>query len=120
MSGDSRFINEGVDRHLVSWEGIPYHAGMLYAGDLDLDHPHISPIHGDFKGFPPSYLITGTRDLLLSDTIRAHRKLRRAGVEADLHVYESQSHGDYIALRNAPESHAHSSELNAFLLKHLK
>ena len=31
-------------------------------------------------GFPPAILTSGTRDLLLSDTVRAHRKLRRAGV----------------------------------------
>ena len=60
------------------------------------------------------------RDLLLSDTVRAHRKLRRAGVEADLHIYEGQSHGDYIAMWNAPESAEHYAELNAFLLKHLQ
>jgi hypothetical protein len=27
----------------------------------------------DFTGFPPAYLISGTRDLLLSDTVLAHR-----------------------------------------------
>ena len=37
-------------------------------------------------GFPPTILTTGTRDLLLSNTVRVHRKLRRAGVEATLQV----------------------------------
>jgi acetyl esterase/lipase len=117
--GDSRFINEGIDRHLLAWEGIPLEAGIMYAGDYDLKHPYISPIYGDFKSFPPTYLISGTRDLLLSDAIRAHRELRRAGVEADLHIYEGQSHGDYAIIANAPESAEHYAELNAFLLKHL-
>jgi len=119
MTGDSRFLNEGVDRLLVSWKNIPHDAGILYAGDYDVRHPHVSPIYGEFEGFPPTYLITGTRDLLLSDTIRAHRKLRRAGVDADLHVYEGQSHGDYLAVVQAPESVEHYAELNAFLLSHL-
>jgi acetyl esterase/lipase len=57
---------------------------------------------------------------LLSDTVRAHRALRRSGVEADLHVYEGQSHADYIVVMNAPESHEHYAELNAFLLQHLQ
>lgn len=56
----------------------------------------MSPIYGDFHGLPPSILTTGTRDLLLSETVRAHRKLRRAGVEADLHVYEGLSHAQYL------------------------
>jgi acetyl esterase/lipase len=120
MTGDSRFLNEGVDRLLVSWKHIPHDAAAMYAGEYDLKHPFVSPIYGDFKNFPPSYLISGTRDLMLSDTVRVHRKLRRAGVEADLHIYEGQSHGDYIAMWNAPESAEHYAELNAFLLKHLQ
>jgi len=75
MIGDSRFINEGIDRNLGAWEGIPREAGVMYAGDYDHKHPYISPIYGDFENFPPTYLISGTRDLLLSDAVRAHRKL---------------------------------------------
>ena len=119
MIGDSRFINEGIDRNLLSWEGIPREAGVMYAGEYDHKHPYVSPIYGNFENFPPTYLISGTRDLLLSDTIRAHRKLRRAGVEANLHIYEGQAHGDYIAMWNAPESTEHYAELDAFSLKHL-
>jgi len=119
MNGDSRYINEGIDRNLVSWDGVPLDSGVLYAGDYDHKHPYISPIYGDFENFPPAYLISGTRDLLLSDTIRAHRKLRRAGVEADLHIYEGQSHADYMAMWKSPESAEHYAELNAFVLKHL-
>jgi len=120
MIGDSRFINEGIDRNLVAWKRVAYDAGAMYAGEHDLKHPYVSPIYGDFSDFPPSYLISGTRDLLFSDTVRAHRSLRRAGVEADLHIYEGQSHADYLAVSNAPESHEHYAELNAFLLKHLQ
>jgi len=118
--GDSRYINEGADRLLASWDGVPHRAFSLYAGDYDHKHPYVSPIYGDFKGFPPSYLISGTRDLLLSDTIRTHRKLRAAGVDADLNVYEGLSHREYIVVPNSPESLEHYGELNAFLLKHLE
>jgi hypothetical protein len=120
LTGDSRFLNEGVDRILLTWSGFGEAAVTLYAGALGLKHHYVSPIHGDFSDFPPSYLISGTRDLLLSDTVRAHRALRRAGTEADLHVYEGQSHADYIVVMNAPESHEHYAELNAFLLQHLQ
>jgi acetyl esterase/lipase len=117
--GDTRYINEGVDTGLVTWDGILEQALSMYASNYDLKHPHVSPVYGDFEGFPPSYLISGTRDLMLSDTVRVHRKLRRAGVDADLHVYEGQSHADYLKLMNIPESFEHFAELNAFLLKHL-
>jgi acetyl esterase/lipase len=45
-----------------------------------------------------------TRDLLLSNTVRVHRKLRQAGVEAELHVYEGQSHAHYMRDVDAPET----------------
>ena len=47
-------------------------------------------------------------------------KLRTAGVEADLNVYESFSHGDYFKVIYSPESQQVYAELGAFLLEHLK
>ena len=94
--GDTRFINDGIDHALVSWDGFLTQAMTYYAADLGFDHPYVSPIVGDFTGFPPTYLISGTRDLMLSDTVRVHRRLRQAGAVADLHVYEGSADGDYI------------------------
>ncbi len=94
----------------------------LYVGDADLSNPLISPVNGDLKGFPPTILISGTRDLLLSDTVRMHRALRKAGVEADLHVYDGQVHGDYMKnlTREVPECADAQRELFEFFDKHLK
>jgi len=104
----------------VTYEGVLAGAAKLYAGDHAMTDPLISPVYGDFKGFPPTYLVSGTRDMFLSNTVRTHRKLRAAGVEADLNVYESFSHGDYLKVIDSPESQQVFSELGAFLLKYLK
>ncbi len=117
--GDSRYINEGADRLLASWDGVVQEAFSLYAGKYDHKHPYVSPIYGDFRGFPPSYLISGTRDLLLSDTVRTHQKMRAAKVEADLHIYEGISHREYTMVTDAPEFEHHFGELNRFLLRFL-
>ena len=119
-TGDSYYTNEGVDNLLVSYEGILEDAGKLYAGDQDLTNPLISPIYGDFKGFPPTYLVSGTRDLFLSNTVRTHRKLRMAGIEAELNIYEGLSHGEYMKVVDSPESQMIFTELGTFLLKHLE
>ncbi len=118
-TGDSRYINEGADRLLASWDGVVQEAFSLYAGKYDHKHPYVSPIYGDFRGFPPSYLISGTRDLLLSDTVRTHQKMRTANVEADLHIYEGLSHREYTMVTDAPEFERHFGELNRFLLRFL-
>ena len=82
----------------------------------------MSPVYNDLKGFPPTILISGTRDLLLSDTVRMHRTLRAAGVVADLHVYDGQTHGDYMQnlLRHVPESLDAQKELYQFFNEHLE
>jgi acetyl esterase/lipase len=94
----------------------------LYVGEAGPSNPLLSPVNGDLKGFPPTILISGTRDLLLSDTVRMHRALRRAGVEADLHVYDGQAHGDYMQnlTREVPECEDAQRELLEFFDKHLK
>ncbi len=116
-SGDTYYTNRLVDNVLIGTEGRCQAMGELYAGGHDLSDPMLSPVNGDMSGFPPTLLTTGTRDLLLSDTVRVHRKLRRAGVEADLHVYEAQAHGHYI--RDSPESREAFEEMAAFFKKHL-
>lgn len=118
--GDSYFTNEGIDQALVCYEGVLEGAAHLYAGDYDLKNPLISPIYGDFSGFPPTYLVTGTRDLFLSNTVLAHRKLRIAGVIADLNVYEGLSHGQNIRLFDSPENIQVHTELGEFLHKYLR
>jgi epsilon-lactone hydrolase len=117
-TGDSRFLNDGVD-HGLAWDGDAEEAVKIYANGADYADPYLSPIHGDVRGFPPTYLVTGTRDLLLSDTALMHAKLRKAGVAADLHVYEGFAHADYINFHGTPESDLHFAELDAFLTEHL-
>jgi acetyl esterase/lipase len=92
---------------------------VAYAAGHDLSDPELSPVYGDFHGFPPTFLTTGTRDLFLSNTVRVHRKLRDAGVVTDLTVIEALSHADYVALPDSPESHNVYSDAVAFFHRRL-
>lgn len=118
--GDSYASNEWVDNVLVTWDGWLGRAAKLYANGKDLKTPYISPIYGDFKGFPPTILTTGTRDLFLSNTVRTHRKLRRAGVIADLNVYEGMSHAQYQFNVDAPETREAFTDIAKFFDRYLK
>lgn len=119
-TSDSLYTNEGIDRVLVAYDGLLGAAALLYADDADLKDPLISPVYGDFSGFPPVYMITGTRDMLLSDTARVHRKLRIAGVAADLNIYEGMSHAGYAFNLASPESQQTYGEMRAFLRRYLQ
>ena len=117
-TGDSFQTNFMIDNVLVG-EGRCDAMARLYANGHDLKDPMLSPVYGDMHGFPPTILSTGTRDLLLSNTVRVHRKLRQAGVEAELHVYEGQSHAQYMRDANAPETKEAFEEIARFFDKHL-
>jgi acetyl esterase/lipase len=112
-SGDSFDTNAGVDYVLV---GRLTDSIALYAGDHDLTHPYLSPIFGDVTGFPPTFVQAGTRDLFLSNAVRIHRKLRDAGVDAELHIWEGMPHGGFFG---APEDAEMGVEVRRFLAKHL-
>ena len=90
----------------------------LYADGHDLKDPLISPLFGDFsRGFPPTILTSGTRDLLLSSTVLLHRALRRAGIEAELHVWEAMTHGGFFGI--APEDEELLAEQIRFMFAHM-
>ena len=117
-TGDSLRANAYVDNVLVAPSGWISGAAQLYAAGHDLTDPLISPLYGDFTGLPPAILTSGTRDLLLSDTVRAHRKLRRAGVTAELQVFEAQSHAQFM-IPGVPETAEAFEEIGRFFGRHL-
>ena len=117
-TGDTQFTNENLDRVLVTYDNTLGAAARLYAGMDSLTHPLISPVYGGFDGFPPTILTSGTRDLFLSDVVRVHRKMRAAGVVADLHVYEAMSHAGYIVSPQTPESKDMYREVGAFFRRY--
>jgi monoterpene epsilon-lactone hydrolase len=87
----------------------------LYAAGRDLTDPYLSPLFGEYSlPFPPVMLQAGTRDLLLSNTVRLHRKLRDAGIDAELHVWEAMPHGGFFG---APEDRELGAEVRRFIGK---
>jgi monoterpene epsilon-lactone hydrolase len=111
-AGDTFRTLDGVDNVLRSLQA----TNALYAAGADLRDPYLSPLLGDLSGFPPTFLRSGTRDLFLSNTVRMHRELRGAGVEAELHVFEAMPHGGFGG--DAPEDREAIAEQCRFLDKH--
>ena len=113
-SGDSFQTNRTIDvvlpRSLMP-------NNLLYANGRDLAEPFLSPLFGDLRGFPPTLLQAGTRDLFLSNTVRMHRALRRAGVAAELHVFEAMPHGGFGG--GTPEDLELETEMRRFVADRL-
>lgn len=93
-AGDSWRVLYGLDPVLRDPDGVG--STKLYLNGNDPRQPYLSPLFGDLAtAFPPTHLITGTRDRLLSDTVRMHAALRAANIEADLYVSEAMPHAGF-------------------------
>ena len=63
-----------------------------YAGGRNLEDPAISPLFGDFGGFPPTYIQVGENEILLSDSLRLHQAFVDANVSVRLDVCPGMWH----------------------------
>ena len=63
-----------------------------YAAGRDLTDPLISPLFGDFSGFPPVYIQVGDNEMLLSDATMLHRRLIKANVSVKIDIYKGMWH----------------------------
>jgi monoterpene epsilon-lactone hydrolase len=90
----------------------------FYTGSTDPKDPVLSPLYGDLVGFPPTLFITSGRDLLLSGTTILHRAYLRAGVDAQLVVFEALPHAFWND-PGLPESKEADQLMARFLSTHL-
>ncbi|RXT44869.1 alpha/beta hydrolase fold domain-containing protein [Bradyrhizobium betae] len=76
-------------------------AGRMYAGELDVGHPLVSPLNGGFRALAPMTIFSGTRDLLYPDSVDLAERARAVGVPVELHLLRDQPHN--YALMPTPE-----------------
>lgn len=63
-----------------------------YVSGEELKNPFISPLFGDFSGFPPTYIQVGDNEILLSDALELHKKMVRENVSVKIDVYQRMWH----------------------------
>lgn len=101
FTGLADYSRPGDSRQLFTLDGFPgpleptYPATGTddgYVAKTDRKDPVLSPLFADLRGMPPTLLVTGTRDALLSSTCIYDLALVHAGVDAQLIVYEAMPH----------------------------
>lgn len=87
-----------------------------YADRADQKNPYVSPVYGDYtKGFPPTLIQGGTREIFLSNFVRQYQAIESAGVKANLDLYEGMIHVFQPLAPNSPESQLALRKMKAFL-----
>lgn len=93
-SGKSHETKEGVDPVLSAAylrEAIENYLGKEYDPEL-LTDPSVSPLFGEFEGFPPTYIQVGDQEILQSDSVLLYKKMNQAGVNVTLDVFKGMWH----------------------------
>jgi acetyl esterase/lipase len=80
-------------------------AADAYADAPDQKNPYVSPVYGDYsKGFPPTLIQGGTREIFLSNFIRHYQAIEAGGGEVKLDLYEGMPHGFQTKMTKSPEA----------------
>jgi monoterpene epsilon-lactone hydrolase len=125
FTGSADLNHVGDTERLFSVDGL---AGGLeslkdtvgpYIGTHDPRDPALSPIYADLSVFPPTLCISGTRDLLLSQTSLFQRALLRSGVDARLVVFEAMAHAHW-SFTDLPESKEAFEIMARFFNQHVR
>jgi len=81
----------------------------------------VSPMYGDYsKGFPPTLIQGGTKEIFLSDFIRQYRAINSAGGTAVLDIYEGMPHVFRAMLFGSPEAKQSMIKMTNFLRTYLR
>jgi acetyl esterase/lipase len=93
---------------------------MAYFEDVSWNDPLVSPLeHPELMArFPPTLVITSTRDLAMSSGLATHQRLVAQGVRSELHVYEGLIHY-WFADTGLPESRHAFKVMADFFDRHL-
>ena len=101
-SGTSLHDNDGIDP-MLSKQHVDF-AALNYSSEETFSNPLVSPINGEYNNsFPPIFISTGEKDLLLSQSLELKKILNQANIDVHLKVWEGMWHV-FEWLPDLPES----------------
>lgn len=118
-NGDSIYASA-----FLGGEPVPSHAPQVadypYFKGASMDDPLVFPGSSPrlLAQFPPTLLVTGTRDFAMSSVVRSHALLVQAGIDSELHVFEGMWHAFFVD-PEMPESRQAYAVIARFFDRHL-
>lgn len=118
-TGDTYFTLRRADP-LLNYKLLLKKAADAYADPKDQRNPYVSPVYGDYsKGFPPTLIQGGTKDIFLSNCVREYRAIDSAGGTAILDIYEGMPHVFQGIVFGTPETQQAMAKMKKFLASYL-
>jgi len=97
MSPALDLANEGVSHHSVTDAPLLTPELMAifntcYIGDGDRKSDAVTPFYSDFTGLPPVLVHVGSWEILRDDSVTVVERLKAAGVQAELKIFDGMVH----------------------------
>ena len=120
FGGDATYIAFPYGEARMPVTRAPGPSQLGYFSAADMKDPLVSPISSPemLAKFPPTLLITGTRDFAMSGTLHTDTELAKRGVEVELHVWDGLFHG-FFYNADVPESREAFDVMIKFFDSHL-
>ena len=91
-NGDTYHTLKGEDP-IIAYGNSLDESSMAYAPPEEHKNPYVSPVYGDYsKGFPPTLIQGGTKEIFLSNFVRQYQVIDQAGIPVKLDLYEGMWH----------------------------
>jgi acetyl esterase/lipase len=114
LSSPSMILNAGADPmfdlvELATMRG-------FYAQPERFSDPRVSPLFGNFAGFPPLLFQVGSREVLLDESMRAAARASAAGVEVTVEIWKHMVH--VFQAMPLPQAEAALDCISRFVAQH--
>eukprot|EP00659_Diplonema_papillatum_P009155 gene9155-14198_t len=121
LRSEAPSVNENKMRDLVVTPK-PFFVFNKYVSDSTPNRASssVSPLLGDFKGFPPLKVTVGESEVLRDDVITTARNARRAGVVVDLEVQPYLLHSYPVYCKVMPEGREALQRIKDFIAQHVE
>ncbi|MGR9089551.1 MAG: alpha/beta hydrolase fold domain-containing protein [Gammaproteobacteria bacterium] len=91
--------------------------GGAYLNGADPKSPLAAPLHADFAGLPPLLIQVGDAEVLLDDSTRIGQKLKAAGVDVTVEVWNDMIHVWHLFAPMLDKGQEAIDRLGAFVQK---
>lgn len=119
MTGETMQTKAFVDPLLTG--GLAQDTFAVYTnhGATDPRNPLVSPLYANVQGLPPTLLIVGSEEALLSDSTRMADRLKAARVEVKLEIWPGMWH-DFLGSPDViPEVRLATQHIATFIRQHV-
>ena len=115
-TGDSVKTKAAKDPMVQGSDLVPM--AKLYVGTSDPKNPLISPLHADYRGFPPLLIHVGEAEVLLDDSTRVAERAKAAGVKVELEIWDEMVHVWHVFAKLLPEGQQAIDKIGTFVIAH--